>query len=124
MTRKRLSAAAIALALAAPSSALAQSAGDDQYEDPFGDQAPPSATPEPSQPASPATGSEDAPAAPEAAAPAPSEPAPAAPAAAPAAQVELPRTGAETWLQGAGGLLLVIGGSVLRLRLGHAGRRA
>ena len=38
MTRPRLSACLLALALAVPSSAFAQGAGNDQYQDPFGDE--------------------------------------------------------------------------------------
>ncbi|MBA2514018.1 MAG: hypothetical protein H0V26_06800, partial [Solirubrobacterales bacterium] len=51
MTSTRLSAALVSLALAlSPSAAFAQSAGDDQYEDPFGDEAPQTTSPEPSEP--------------------------------------------------------------------------
>ena len=38
MTRPRLIASLLALALVVPSSAFAQGAGDDQYQDPFGDE--------------------------------------------------------------------------------------
>jgi LPXTG-motif cell wall-anchored protein len=38
MSRTRLLAALLGLTLAAPSAAFAQGAGDDQYQDPFGDE--------------------------------------------------------------------------------------
>jgi 2-oxoglutarate dehydrogenase E2 component (dihydrolipoamide succinyltransferase) len=118
-TRRRLAALAAALLLAAPAPALAQSAGDDQYEDPFAgqneEQPAPAATPAPAEPA---------PAEP---APAPSEPAPVEPAAestpVPVAQepgaepAELPRTGLDAGPVLAIGTVLLAGGLVLRLRL-------
>ena len=91
-----------------PASAAAQSAGDEQYEDPFGEeqsQATPTATPAPAQPAEPA---QSAPAQ-----PAPAEPAP-APAAAPAQAAQLPRTGSDAVLPGVLGLILVAAGVALR----------
>jgi LPXTG-motif cell wall-anchored protein len=97
--------AAVLLALL-PAGAAAQSAGDEQYEDPFAD--------EPTQ---------QAPAAPPASTPAPSAPAPAAaaapataaPAAAPqATTAQLPRTGGETWLLALAGLGLLSAGVALR----------
>jgi LPXTG-motif cell wall-anchored protein len=108
--RRRLAALAAAALLAAPATALGQSAGDDQYEDPFAGQneepaqQEPAATPTPA-PAEPAP----APTAPE------STPAPAPqPGAAPA---ELPRTGLDTGPVLAIGAVLLAGGVVLRLRL-------
>ena len=106
MTRSLLIIAALLCALAAPSAALAQGAGDEQYQDPFGDeqsqQEPaPTATPAPAQPAP--------------AQPAPAQPAPAAPAPAPAPvqaapSEQLPRTGADAgWLALAGAALLAAG---------------
>ena len=91
-----------------PASAAAQSAGDEQYEDPFGEeqsQATPTATPAPAQPAEPA---QSAPAQ-----PAPAEPAP-APAAAPAQAAQLPRTGSDAVLPGVLGLILMAAGVALR----------
>jgi LPXTG-motif cell wall-anchored protein len=91
-----------------PASAAAQSAGDEQYEDPFGDeqsQATPTATPAPAAPAEPA---QSAPAQ-----PAPAQPAP-APAAAPAQAAQLPRTGSDAVLPGVLGLILVAAGVALR----------
>ncbi len=105
--RRTVSVAASMLALL-PASAAAQSAGDEQYEDPFGEeqsQATPTATPAPAQPAEPA---QSAPAQ-----PAPAEPAP-APAAAPAQAAQLPRTGSDAVLPGVLGLILVAAGVALR----------
>jgi LPXTG-motif cell wall-anchored protein len=104
---------ALIFALALPSAALAQGAGDEQYSDPFAgeqqeeeqQQPAPEATPEPVAP-------EAAPAAPEAA-PAPAAPAPAA---APSSSEQLPYTGADAGLLALGGALLVAAGVALRVR--------
>ena len=100
-----------------PSVAAAQSAGDEQYSDPFAgkDQSPAQATPAPAAP--PAA----APAQPAQPAQAATTPAPAAPAqAAPSgAQAELPRTGADAWLAALFGLALLSAGLALRV---HARR--
>jgi LPXTG-motif cell wall-anchored protein len=124
--RRRLAALAAAALLAAPAPAFAQSAGDDQYEDPFGGeqqeqtQQPestpaPAATPAPTAAPAPATATP---------APAPSSteaapPAAAAPAAAPGE--ELPRTGFDAALMIAAGAVLLGGGLVLRIRLRERG---
>ena len=96
-----------------PAAASAQSAGDEQYEDPFGDEQPQSqATPAPTQaPAAEPSQSEaaPAPAAPELSADMPPAPAP------------LPRTGGDAWLPGLLGLVLLSAGVALRA---HARRRA
>ena len=108
MTRSTLCIAALLCALAAPSAALAQGAGDEQYEDPFGDEQSqqdpaPTATPAPAQPA------------PAPAQPAPAQPAPSAPAPAPApvqasASQQLPRTGVDAgWIALAGAASLAAG---------------
>jgi LPXTG-motif cell wall-anchored protein len=116
---RRLAAFAAALVLAAPGSALAQSAGDEQYEDPFapgqGQEQEPAPEPAPAPAPAPAPDAAPAPGA----APAPEAPAPTpAPAAQPAAAGEqLPYTGAETALVALGGALLLAGGVVLRVRL-------
>ena len=109
--RRRLAALAAAALLAAPTTALGQSAGDDQYEDPFaGDHQ--EQTQEPAATATPAP-----------AAPAPAEPAQApesTPAPAPepgAAPAELPRTGLDTGPVLAIGAVLLAGGVALRLRV-------
>jgi len=97
--------------LALPSAALAQSAGDEQYADPFGPteepndsqgqqaQAPepePQAAPAPAEPAAPA---EEAVASQETAAP------------------TLPATGLPAFVLAAGGALLLAGGTTLRRRV-------
>ena len=88
-----------------PAAASAQSAGDEQYEDPFGDEQPQSqATPAPAQAAEPAQ-SEATPAP-----AAPAQPVP-APAAAPA---QLPRTGGDARLPALLGLVLLSAGVALR----------
>jgi hypothetical protein len=111
MARSRLSAAlAVAVALAAPSAAFAGSAGDNQYSDPFGGNAPntsttPAATP-PSQPAAtqPQPQSSAAPASTTATNP----------------SGQLPRTGLDLRLAAGVGVLLL--GSGLLLRRGLARR--
>jgi LPXTG-motif cell wall-anchored protein len=96
-----------ALALAVPATAAGQSAGDEQYEDPF---APgteePQATPE-AAPAPAAGGESSAPAP----APAP-DPAPEANAA-----QQLPYTGADVEIVLAAGAALLAGGVALRIRV-------
>jgi 2-oxoglutarate dehydrogenase E2 component (dihydrolipoamide succinyltransferase) len=104
-----MTAFACALALAAPSTALGQGAGDEQYTDPFGSD---QETQEPAPTATPA------PAAP---APAPTA-APATAAQAPppsAAQPQLPRTGSATdaGLLALAGGVLIAGGVALRVRV-------
>lgn len=106
MTSLLLCIAALACALAAPSAALAQGAGDEQYQDPFGDEQSqseptPTATPAPAQsapsaPAPTATPSANA-------AQAPTQ-------AAPAASQQLPRTGVDAgWIALAGAVFLAAG---------------
>ena len=113
MTRLLLCIAALACALAAPSAAFAQGAGDEQYQDPFGDEqsepAPTAtATPAPAQSAPSAPAPTATPSA--SAAQAPTQPAPAA---------QLPRTGADAgWLALAGAMLLAAG-LALRRRADH-----
>jgi LPXTG-motif cell wall-anchored protein len=104
--RRSLSVAAALCALL-PAGAAAQSAGDEQYQDPFADepaQEAPAATPAPAAPA---------PAAPPAQAPASEAPATAA-AAPQAAAAQLPRTGGEAWLLALAGLALLSAGVALR----------
>jgi hypothetical protein len=106
-------AAVLALAAAGPAApaAVAQSAGDDQYEDPFAgeDQGGGEEEPAPEAPA-------PAPEAPSSTAP---EPEPAAPAAQPGSpqQPELPRTGLDAAPILAVGAVLLGGGIALRVRL-------
>jgi len=103
MTRSLLIIVALLCALAVPSAAFAQGAGDDQYQDPFGDE---QSQEEPTPTATPAP----APAQPAPAQPAPAQPAP-APASAQSAQSEqLPRTGVDAgWIAFAGAALLAAG---------------
>lgn len=112
--RRMLAALVAALALAVPAPALAQSAGDDQYQDPFGSDTgggdgsgssgggtttPAPTTPAPAAPAAPSASASQAPAA------------PAAP--------QLPYTGAaaDAGLLAGAGVLLLAGGIGLRVRL-------
>jgi LPXTG-motif cell wall-anchored protein len=113
---------ALALSVAAPSAALAQGAGDDQYSDPFGsgqnddqgsgdEDAGAEPAPEPSQPAEPA--------------PAP-DPAPEATASQqqPAPQEQLPYTGADAGLMALAGGVLLASGLALRRRTSRPADRA
>jgi LPXTG-motif cell wall-anchored protein len=113
-SRRRLAALAATALLAAPAPALAQSAGDEQYEDPFAGEDQSQSQPEPT-----ATPAPDAPVAPAEPTPAP-EPAAEQPVPAPAAtqqQSELPRTGLGVAPILAAGALLLGGGIALRVRL-------
>jgi hypothetical protein len=92
-----------------PAAAAAQSAGDEQYEDPFGSQ-----EQEQSEPQATATPAPAAPAQAPAATPAPVQPAPAA---APAQAAQLPRTGWDAAVPGVLGLVFVSAGVALRARV-------
>jgi LPXTG-motif cell wall-anchored protein len=112
--RSRLAVLVAAALLAAPAPALGQSAGDEQYEDPFAgeeqSQPEPTATPAPAAPAPE----------PETAAPEPVPEAGSTTAPAPAAtqaQAQLPRTGLDAAPILAAGVLLLGGGIALRVRL-------
>ena len=107
VARLRHGLAVAAVSLALPAGAYAQGAGDDQYSDPFGADATPTA-PKPAATATPAPAQA-------AATPAPSQ---RGPAATPAPQgPSLPYTGLEDWLPAAGGALLLGAGLTLRARL-------
>lgn len=117
--RRILAALASAAVLAAPAPALAQSAGDDQYQDPFGGNSGGSGG------GSGGSGSQ-APSTPSTPAPAPSTPVPAASPAATTAQAtaadpgrELPYTGSpvDALLLAAAGGTLLASGLTLRVRL-------
>ena len=119
MRRVTLFALALLLVLAAP--AWGQSAGDEQYQDPYAQEEPqyeptPEPTPEYVPPAEPTPVPEYVP---------PAEPVPpGTPAAAPVPVAgELPRTGAETWLIALAGAVLLAAGGGLRWRLRHDGAR-
>jgi hypothetical protein len=102
-----------ALLLALPGSAFAQSAGDEQYTDPFAEQDQAPAEQQPEQPAAPPSGTAE---------PSPGEGGGGEAAAAPAeeagaAQPEsptLPRTGAPVLLLAAAGYALLLGGFAIR----------
>jgi hypothetical protein len=101
-----VSVAVVLLALL-PAGAAAQSAGDEQYEDPFGSSSQPKAQSTPAPAPAPAAAPSQAPAT--AAPAAPAQPAPAA-----AAAPTLPRTGHDAWLQLALGLAFLSAGVALR----------
>ena len=108
--RRSLAVAGTVLALL-PAAAAAQSAGDEQYSDPFAGQSPSAtATPAPA----PATGAQPA-----QATPAPTAAAPAA-SNAPAQAAQLPRTGWDAVVPGALGLVLMSAGVALRARVRRA----
>jgi LPXTG-motif cell wall-anchored protein len=117
--RRRIAALAVAGLLVAPAPALGQSAGDDQYEDPFAgeDQ---QEQPSPDTPVDDGGVAQPAPA-PEEPAPAPAatgqEPAATEAGPATASQEQLPNTGAETGAVLLAGTILLAGGVALRLRL-------
>jgi hypothetical protein len=116
--RRRLTvlAAVVALIAAAPAPvpALAQSAGDEQYEDPFAGQDPGGSDDETQQQPAPEP-AEPAQSAPE---PAAESSTPATPAATPASQqTELPRTGLDAVPLLAIGAVLLGSGVALRVRL-------
>jgi hypothetical protein len=111
--RSRLAALTIALLLAAPGAAFAQSAGDEQYADPFGgddqEQATPTPTPEPDTPVSSDDGTQ-------ATAQATPTPTPASGSAA-AAQEQLPRTGGDPLPFVVAGFWILLGGVALRAKV-------
>jgi hypothetical protein len=103
--RRSLALAGTLLALL-PAAAAAQSAGDEQYADPFASEQKPTPTPAAQAPAA-------------AAAPAQATPAPGAPAATTgsAQAAELPRTGWDAGVPGVLGLVLMSAGVALRARV-------
>jgi LPXTG-motif cell wall-anchored protein len=103
--------AGLLLALAAPAAALAQGAGDDQYSDPFG------SGQEQEQDPSGDEGAEPAAPEPEPAQPAPAPTAPAAQTPDPQPQEQLPYTGADEGLVALAGVMMLAGGIALRVRL-------
>ena len=113
--RPRLAAIAVAALLVAPASAPGQSAGDEQYQDPFANedqgQSQGGGSKAPAAPAPPASSEPAAPAAPAAQAPEP------AAQSGPAAQAQLPYTGAEVGAVLLAGSVLLAGGIALRIRL-------
>jgi hypothetical protein len=115
MARSRLAALLVALALLAPASAFAQSAGDEQYADPFGNdngsgQSNNQGNTTPPSSSSPTTTAQAAPTA----VPAPPT---ATTAQAPAPAAQLPRTGGDPITPAVAGFWLLLGGVALRARV-------
>ena len=114
--RQRIACLPAALVLGLSGSAWGQGAGDEQYQDPFGDdegQEAPAAPQEPDEPASSGEDLEPAPAAP----PPPAQPAQTPPAAeGQGGGDQLPYTGAGTGLLALGGAALLASGLALRRR--------
>jgi len=109
VARLRHGLAVALISLALPAGAYAQGAGDDQYSDPFGADATPTATPKPATTPTP-------PPAQSAATPAPSAgTAQATPTPSPSST--LPYTGVDAWPLALGGVLLLGAGVTLRARL-------
>ena len=107
VARLRHGLAVALVSLALPAGASAQGAGDDQYSDPFGADATPTATPKPAATAAPAPAQPAATAAPATGAKA--TPTPSA--------NTLPYTGVDAWPLALGGVLLLGAGVTLRARL-------
>jgi len=107
VARLRHGLAVALISLALPAGAYAQGAGDDQYSDPFGADATPTATPKPAATPAPAPAQT-------AATPAPATGAKATPT--PPANT-LPYTGVDAWPLALGGVLLLGAGVTLRARL-------
>ena len=107
VARLRHGLAVALISLALPAGAYAQGAGDDQYSDPFGADATPTATPKPAATPAPAPAQT-------AATPAPATGAKATPT--PSANT-LPYTGVDAWPLALGGVLLLGAGVTLRARL-------
>jgi len=107
VARLRHGLAVALISLALPAGAYAQGAGDDQYSDPFGADATPTATPKPAATPAPAPAQT-------AATPAPATGATATPT--PPAST-LPYTGVDAWPLALGGVLLLGAGVTLRARL-------
>jgi hypothetical protein len=109
VARLRHGLAVALVTLALPAGAYAQGAGDDQYSDPFGADATPTATPKPAATATPVPAPAQA-----AATPAPSA---GAQATATPSPNTLPYTGVDAWPLALGGALLLGAGVTLRARL-------
>jgi hypothetical protein len=107
VARLRHGLAVALVSLALPAGAFAQGAGDDQYSDPFGADATPTATPKPAATAAPAPAQPAATAAPATGAKA--TPTPSA--------NTLPYTGVDAWPLALGGVVLLGAGVTLRARL-------
>jgi len=108
VARLRHGLAVALISLALPAGAYAQGAGDDQYSDPFGADATPTATPKPAATPAPAPAQT-------AATPAPTGGTAKATPTPPANT--LPYTGVDAWPLALGGVLLLGAGVTLRARL-------
>ena len=111
-----------------PAGAIAQSAGDKQYTDPFAGESPPSRSqPQPSQGSSPPSGSNESSNAPALRSPGQLSQSPdqgASGAGSASSGGPLPRTGVESWALVLTGGLMLLGGVLLRLGLRPLPRRA
>ena len=118
--RHRIACLLAAGLLAFPAAAAAQSAGDDQYQDPFGGEQ--EQEPEAQEPA-PEAEPQSTPAPTSSASQEPAPAAPATTAQAPSGEAELPRTGADEGLVALAGVVLLVGGVALRVRLSEPAPR-
>ena len=111
MDRRRVAALVVAATLALPGAAFAQSAGDEQYEDPFAgeDQEQAEPTPDPDTPTSSDSSQEPT--------TAQATPTTATTAQAQPGQEQLPRTGGDVVLPAVAGFWLLLGGVTLRARV-------
>jgi hypothetical protein len=117
MARSRLAALLAALALLAPASAFGQSAGDEQYADPFGGEDQSSSSQSSGDEQTPPASSAPTQTAQATATPAPA-PAPApAPVQATTAAQQLPRTGGDPITPAVAGFWLLLGGVALGARV-------
>ena len=115
MVPRRIAALAVALALIAPATSFAQSAGDDQYQDPFGGdqgQSQGSDTPDSSS-----SGDDQGTTTTQAPAPTAAPEATTTQAVPAAAAAQLPRTGGDVALPAVAGFWLLLGGVALRARV-------
>lgn len=115
---RRIAALAATLALIAPASAFAQSAGDEQYQDPFGgdEQSQDDSSQDPDTPTSSDDAGSGTTTPTQTPAPTGAEPSASAAQASPAAE-QLPRTGGDVVLPAVAGFWLLLGGVALRARV-------
>jgi hypothetical protein len=118
MVPRRIAALAAVLALIAPAAAFAQSAGDEQYQDPFGgdEQSQDDGSQSPDTPTSSDDTGSGTTTTTQTPAPTGAEPAATAAQASPAAE-QLPRTGGDVVLPAVAGFWLLLGGVALRAQV-------
>jgi hypothetical protein len=118
MVPRRIAALAAVLALIAPAAAFAQSAGDEQYQDPFGgdEQSQDDGSQSPDTPTSSDDAGSGTTTTTQTPAPTGAEPAATAAQASPAAE-QLPRTGGDVVLPAVAGFWLLLGGVALRAQV-------